>query len=309
MRTVLRQDENRRSGTGAPYSAALGVASAPRDAADPPLDDRPPRHSNPSRSSRPSDINRRPPREPQAHRSARQGVPAVRLAFVAGDLPPRRVRRRSTLPGLDAPAGQRARLLQRLGENPRPGVDSRCRLTVASACRCGASVAGGVRVQPALQRPRSPRGQRARMDGRPRYDCGVAAMDDPAYKQLFSRPRMVEDLLHGFAARDWSGALDFASLARSAAGQLCQPRSAAAPRRPGVACALPRPAVAVLGAAPGVPVHRGPRDGGADARVYDPAVSEADRRGGAARARCAAAGATDRHLQRPTAMERGGGRI
>ena len=36
-------------------------------------------------------------------------------------------------------------------------------------------------------------------------------MDDPASKQLFSRPRMVEDLLHGFAARDWSGALDFAS--------------------------------------------------------------------------------------------------
>ena len=38
-------------------------------------------------------------------------------------------------------------------------------------------------------------------------------MDDPSYKRLFSRPRMVEDLLHGFAARDWSGALDFASLA------------------------------------------------------------------------------------------------
>ena len=37
-------------------------------------------------------------------------------------------------------------------------------------------------------------------------------MDDPAYKQLFSRPRMVRDLLHGFAARDWSAALDFASL-------------------------------------------------------------------------------------------------
>ena len=28
-------------------------------------------------------------------------------------------------------------------------------------------------------------------------------MDDPAYKRLFSRPRMVEDLLRGFAARDW----------------------------------------------------------------------------------------------------------
>ncbi len=37
-------------------------------------------------------------------------------------------------------------------------------------------------------------------------------MDDPAYKRLFSRPRMVQDLLRGFAARDWSGDLDFASL-------------------------------------------------------------------------------------------------
>ena len=37
-------------------------------------------------------------------------------------------------------------------------------------------------------------------------------MDDPACKRLFSRPRMVEDLLRGFAARDWSGDLDFASL-------------------------------------------------------------------------------------------------
>ena len=38
-------------------------------------------------------------------------------------------------------------------------------------------------------------------------------MDDAAYKRLFSRPGMVRDLLRGFAARDWSGALDFASLA------------------------------------------------------------------------------------------------
>ncbi len=37
-------------------------------------------------------------------------------------------------------------------------------------------------------------------------------MDDAAYKRLFSQPRMVRDLLHGFAARDWSGALDFTSL-------------------------------------------------------------------------------------------------
>ena len=37
-------------------------------------------------------------------------------------------------------------------------------------------------------------------------------MNDPAYKQMFSQPRMVQDLLDGFAARGWSRALDFASL-------------------------------------------------------------------------------------------------
>ena len=37
-------------------------------------------------------------------------------------------------------------------------------------------------------------------------------MDDPAYKRLFSRPRMVRDLLRGFAARGWSAELDLASL-------------------------------------------------------------------------------------------------
>ena len=37
-------------------------------------------------------------------------------------------------------------------------------------------------------------------------------MDDPAYKRLFSHPRMVRDLLSGFAARDWSAELDLGSL-------------------------------------------------------------------------------------------------
>ena len=37
-------------------------------------------------------------------------------------------------------------------------------------------------------------------------------MHDPAYKLSFSRPRMVRDLLDGFAARGWSGALDFDTL-------------------------------------------------------------------------------------------------
>ena len=36
--------------------------------------------------------------------------------------------------------------------------------------------------------------------------------DDPAYKRLFSCPDMVRDLLEGFAARGWSGALDFDEL-------------------------------------------------------------------------------------------------
>ena len=37
-------------------------------------------------------------------------------------------------------------------------------------------------------------------------------MHDPANKQLFSRPGMVRNLLDGFAARGWSGALDFDTL-------------------------------------------------------------------------------------------------
>ena len=37
-------------------------------------------------------------------------------------------------------------------------------------------------------------------------------MHDPAYKQFFTRPRMVRDLLDGFAARGWSETLDFETL-------------------------------------------------------------------------------------------------
>ena len=36
-----------------------------------------------------------------------------------------------------------------------------------------------------------------------------SAMDNPACKRLFSRLRLVRDLLSGFAARGWSGSLDF----------------------------------------------------------------------------------------------------
>ena len=37
-------------------------------------------------------------------------------------------------------------------------------------------------------------------------------MPDAAYKELFSHPRMVEDLLRGIVAPEWSGALDFTTL-------------------------------------------------------------------------------------------------
>ena len=40
------------------------------------------------------------------------------------------------------------------------------------------------------------------------------ASSDPAYKILFSQPRMVEDTLRGYVAPDWCDALDFSTLTR-----------------------------------------------------------------------------------------------
>jgi hypothetical protein len=37
---------------------------------------------------------------------------------------------------------------------------------------------------------------------------------DPAYRQFFSHPRMVEDLLQGFVHEDWVAGLDFSTLER-----------------------------------------------------------------------------------------------
>ena len=42
--------------------------------------------------------------------------------------------------------------------------------------------------------------------------CHSAPMHDAAYKGLFSHRQMVEDLLRGFAAREWSDKLDFETL-------------------------------------------------------------------------------------------------
>ena len=43
---------------------------------------------------------------------------------------------------------------------------------------------------------------------------GRMATSDPAYKLLFSQPRMVEDTLRGYVAPDWCEALDFSTLTR-----------------------------------------------------------------------------------------------
>jgi hypothetical protein len=40
------------------------------------------------------------------------------------------------------------------------------------------------------------------------------ARHDPAYKLLFSHPRMVRDLLRGFVREDWVDQLDYESLER-----------------------------------------------------------------------------------------------
>ena len=40
----------------------------------------------------------------------------------------------------------------------------------------------------------------------------VASSSDPAYKLLLAQPRMVEDLIRGFLAPEWSGQLDFSTL-------------------------------------------------------------------------------------------------
>ena len=37
-------------------------------------------------------------------------------------------------------------------------------------------------------------------------------MQDEIYKKLFAFPRMVEDLMRGFAAREWAAAIDFSTL-------------------------------------------------------------------------------------------------
>jgi len=54
----------------------------------------------------------------------------------------------------------------------------------------------------------------------------MPASHDPAYRQFFSHPRMVQDLLQGFVHEDWVADLDFATLERVNAHFGVQPRVA-----------------------------------------------------------------------------------
>ena len=53
---------------------------------------------------------------------------------------------------------------------------------------------------PGIEQDRRRRQTTVMTDTRPTHDA--------AYKHLFTQPRMVQDLLKGFAARDWSGTLN-----------------------------------------------------------------------------------------------------
>ena len=139
-------------GTGAPYSAALGVAGAPRIAADAvsPLGDRPPRH--PSRYQ-----------SPQRCQQARRAMAAPSASFGAA-AGAGSVASRSSL--ANAPCSS-------LALAKTPGARS----LWAGACRRGTGVAGGVRAQPALQHPRG-------SPARP----GLGAMSQPSQFWLRSEP-------------------------------------------------------------------------------------------------------------------------
>ena len=43
-------------------------------------------------------------------------------------------------------------------------------------------------------------------------------MHDERYRTVFAFPRMVENLLRGFVAREWTGALDFSTLRNRVGG-------------------------------------------------------------------------------------------
>ena len=154
-----RRESVGRSGTGAPYSAALRVVGAPRMPAVSPRNmtlplrsielptraplNRAPMPSARSTTARPATRARADPAATAMSTGARAvAAPSASFGAAAGA---GSVASRSSL--ANAPCSS-------LALAKTPGA----RRLWAGACRRGTGVAGGVRVQPALQRPRDPRG-------------------------------------------------------------------------------------------------------------------------------------------------------
>ena len=84
-----------------------------------------------------------------------------------------------------------------------------CRLGCTDECRTfPADNARGVRLRAPLPSARYSRSESS-------YG---GLVHDEIYKRLFAFPRMVEDLMRGFAAREWAAAIDFSTLRRTSAG-------------------------------------------------------------------------------------------
>ena len=153
----------------------------------------------------------------------------------------------------------------------------------------------GPAARPAWRRRRSigPRplsGARAHAPARRRLEAPVLLPRDGARPARRIRPPGVDRCARPLHA----GAL---------AGQPRESRSAPAPRGPGLAGAPARP-VALRAGAAGVPVHRGPLDGGAHPRLHRTAVS-----GPAARLRrLPSPGASHRALRRRRRVDGSAGR-
>ena len=150
LRTILRQDENRLIDREQVLRIRPPSASPARRA---PLN-RAPMPSARSTTARPATRTRADPAATamstgaravgaQAHRSARQRAPARSPRFVAGDLAPRRLRRRSTCPASTRPPGQRARQQSRkVDRKMRPCSREPVQRAAWRRCRTALTVTG-----------------------------------------------------------------------------------------------------------------------------------------------------------------------
>ena len=98
-----------------------------------------------------------------------------------------------------------------------PGESSECRRRLGECCEFpgeghDAALARGSRRACTTNAGTTAYETGGRRLTRPAVGAGYAGLVDENYKKLFAFPRMVEDLLRGFAARGWAGKLEFSTL-------------------------------------------------------------------------------------------------